>query len=152
MPPLDPGAIKQAMVQIRDELAATGKSALVDVAQLDKFADDVKTLAAESSQSVLDVLTGVATGVAAKGGKLVVGTGQAIATSIRLLGQQGHSVITDYGSLLHDMATKGFWSSIAGSLQHQLRVTQNQFVPERVTWTEIALTFGRLRKAPWRLN
>jgi hypothetical protein len=151
MPPLDPRAIKEAVSKISGDIASTGKTAFVDVAQLDKFAEDVKHLAAQSSQSVLDVLTGVATGAAVKGGKLVMGTGQALATSIRLLGEQGHSVLSDYGALLQDMSTKGFWSSIAGSLRHQFQVTHNQFVPERVTWTEIALTFGKLRKAPWRM-
>jgi hypothetical protein len=150
MPPLEPGAIRAAVADISAEIATTGKTALVDVAQLDKFAADVKHLADQSSQSVLDVLTGVATGAAAKGGKLVIGTGQALATSIRMLGEQGHSVLTDYGALLHDIATKGFWSTLAGSLGHQLRVSHNQFVPEKLTWTEIALTFGKLRKAPWR--
>ena len=151
MPPLDPAAIKDAVSKISIDIASTGKAALFDVAQLDKFAEDVKHLAAQSSQSVLDVLTGIAAGTAAKGGKLVIGTGQALATSIRMLGAQGHSVLSDYGGLLHDMSTKGFWSSIAGSLRHQLQVTHNQFVPERVTWTELGLSFGKLKKAPWRI-
>jgi hypothetical protein len=73
-------------------------------------------------------------------------------TSIRLLGEQVGGALTDYGNLLHDMSTKGFWTSLAGSLTHQLRVTQNQFVAERVTWTEIGLSFGRLAHAPWRLR
>jgi hypothetical protein len=151
MPPIDPAAIKEAVAKIRDEVASTGKAAFVDVAQLDKFAEDVKRLAERSSHSVLDVITGVATGAAAKGGKFVMGTGQALATSIRMLGGQAHSVLADYGTLVNQIATKGFWSTIAGSLHHQFVVTHNQFVPERVTWTEIGLTLGRLRKAPWRM-
>ena len=101
---------------------------------------------------MLDVLTGLATQTAAKGGKLVIGTGQALVTSIRLLGEQVGGALADYGELLHGMTTRGFWSSLAGSLGHQLRVTQNQFVAERVTWTEIGLTFGKLARAPWRLR
>jgi hypothetical protein len=152
MPPLEPAQIKEAIEQIRLDLATAGKTAIVDVAQLDKFAEGVKVLASQSSQSALDVLTGIATQAAAKGGRLVLGTGQALATSIRLLGQQAHGAISDYGTLLQQMATSGFWSSIARSLTDQFRVTQNQFVPERVTWTEIGLTFGALKNAPWRLR
>jgi hypothetical protein len=152
MPPLKPTEIKQALEDIRKDLASTGTTALVDVAQLDKFAEDVKALAVQTSQKPLDVLTGIATQAAAKGGKLVLGTGQAIATSIRMLGEQAENVIADYGKLLHEMATKGFWLSIAQSLASQLRVTQNHFVPERVTLTEIGLTFGKLKNASWRLR
>jgi hypothetical protein len=152
MPPLRPAEIREAIDQIRGDLAATGKTALVDVAQLDRFAADVKALAATSSQSALDVLTGLAAQTAARGGRLVRGTGQALATSIRMLGEQAQHALGDYGTLLQEMATKGFWTSIAGSLGEQLRMTQNQFVPERLTWTEIGLTFGRLRNATWRLR
>jgi hypothetical protein len=152
MPPLKPAEIKDALSQISLDLASTGKAAIVDVAQLDKFAEDVKSLAAQSRQSVLDVLTGIAMKASAQGGRLVLGTGQALATSVRMIGDQAHKMLSDYGVLLKDMATRGFWSSIASSLTDQLHVTQNQFVPERVTWTEIGLTFGKLRNAPWRLQ
>lgn len=152
MPPLRPAEIKDAIEKIRLEIEATGRTALVDVAQLDRFADDVRSLAAQSSQSALDIITGVATQAATKSGKLVLGTTQALATSIRLVGEQAQNMISDYGSLLQDLATRGFWKSIATSLSHQLRVTQNQFVPERLTWTEIGLSLGRLKNAPWRLR
>jgi hypothetical protein len=150
MPPLRPAEIKDAIAQLKADIASTSMTAIVDVAQIDRFADDVRSVATASSQSPLDVLTGIATQAAAQGGKLVLGTGQAVATSIRLLGEQTESVLTDYGRLLRDMATKGFWASIAGTLRDQLRTTQNQFVPERLTMTEIALSLGRLRNAPWR--
>lgn len=152
MPPLKLAEMKDAMAQITHEIAETGKTAVVDVAQLDRFAEDVRNLAVQSSQSVLDVLTGLATQTAAKGGKLFVGTGQALATSVRMLGEQAGGMLKDYGGLIQEMATKGFWSSIAGSVVEQLRLTQNQFVPERLTWTEIALTFGMLRNATWRIR
>jgi hypothetical protein len=152
MPPLKIADIKEAMSQIQHDIATTSRTAVVDVAQLDKFAHDVKQIATQSHQSVFDVLTGLATQTAAKGGRLVAGTGQALATSIRLVGEQAGSVLSDYGALLHEMTTKGFWSAIASSVIGQLRLTQNQFVPERLTWTENALTFGRYRKAPWRVT
>jgi hypothetical protein len=152
MPPLKLDEMKAAVADIRHDLAATSRTAVVEVAQLEKFAEDVKTLAAQSSQSVFDVITGIATQAAAKGGKLMAGTGLALATSVRLLGEQAQGVLKDYAGLLHEMTTKGFWSAIAGSVTDQLRLTQNQFVPERLTWTEIALTFGRLRNASWRVR
>jgi hypothetical protein len=152
MPPLRPAEIKEAISQLKLDLASTGKAAVVDVAQLDRFAEDVKSLASQTSQSALDVLTGIATQAATKSGNFVLGTGQALATSVRMLGEQTQSVLVDYGQLLQELTTKGFWSSIAGSLAGQLRLTQNTFVPERLTWTEIALSLGRLKKAPWRLG
>jgi hypothetical protein len=152
MPPLKPNEIKEAIADLKLNMASASRTAVVDVAQLDKFAEDVRKLASQSDQSVLDILTGLATQTAAKGGKLVIGTGQALVTSIRLLGEQVGGALSDYGELVHGMMTRGFWSSLAGSLGHQLRVTQNQFVAERVTWTEIGLTFGKLGRAPWRLR
>jgi hypothetical protein len=152
MPPLKPAEIKEAIEQLKLEMTTAGKTAVVDVAQIDRFAEDVKSLAAQSSQSALDVITGIATQAATKSGKLVLGTTQALATSVRLVGEQAHGMLSDYGKLLHEMTTRGFWSSIATSLTEQFRVTQNQFVAERLTWTEIALSFGRLKNAPWRLR
>jgi hypothetical protein len=152
MPPLKPAEIKAALADLRSDLASASKAAVVDVAQLERFAEDVRALAEKSSQPALDVLTGIAMQAAAKGGRLVLGTGQAVATSIRLLGKQAWSVADDYRNLLHQLATKGFWTSIAASLKDQLMLTGNQFVPERLTWTETALTLGLLRKAPWRLK
>ena len=89
MPPLKPDEIKEAIADLKLNIASAPARPLVDVAQLDKFAEDVRKLAAQSSQSVLDVLTGLATQTAAKGGKLVLGTGQALVTSIRLARRAG---------------------------------------------------------------
>ena len=151
MPPLKLDEIKQAMSEITHDLAPRpARPSSTSRSSTSSPRTSGSSRRSPRNRS-LDVLTGLATQTAAKGGKLVLGTGQALATSIRLLGEQigARSGLRrappgddDQGLLVLDR----------GSLSHQLRLTQNQFVPERLTWTEIGLTFGKLAHAPWRVR
>ncbi len=152
MPPLRIEDLRQQLEEIRAEFASASKTAVFDVAQIDKLAAGVEDLAKTSGQSVFEVVTGLAVQAAAKSGRLVLGTGAAAALSVKSLAKHlVRDVFLDYQELLDGLSEKGLFRSLTETLGPHVRATQRNFAFEKLTWTEFALSFGRLRRAPWRL-
>ncbi len=153
LPPLRIEDMRAQLAEIRAELASASKTAIFDVAQIDKLAEGVESLAKDTGQSVFEVITGLAVQAAAKGGKFVIGTGAAAALSVKALAKHlVRDVFLDYQSLLDELEEKGLFRALAETLHPHVRATQRNFSFERLTWTEIGLSFGKLRNARWRVQ
>ncbi len=152
-PPLSVDDLKRSLQQISDELVACGRTAVQDVAQLEKLVSGVRKVAADSKRSLLDVMTGLAVATAGKSGRLVLGTSTAAVASVRAVSRRFYTgVVRDYQSLLDDIADRGLFCMMAETLAPHVRAAERNFAFAKLTTTENLLTRGRYRFAPWRLR
>lgn len=137
LPPIDAKDLKQQVQTISDELATTGKSAVGDVAQFDRMAQDVLELAHRTKRPVLEVLTSLATSSAEKAGTLFTGSGVAASASLKAVHKHiSQPTIDDYAAQLAEIREKGVFKSILENLAPHIRSTDSNFSTDLVTWTE----------------
>jgi len=59
-------------------------------------------------------------------------------------------VVLDYFNSLAVIRKVGLYRSLYKTWKPYIKATRGNFDPRKLTFIELGLSFGRLRKAPWR--
>lgn len=151
MPPLSVDAMKETVNGIRDEMHAGGR-AMLDTADLDGLANNIRELAEDADHSLLETTGAVATGSLRGAGNIIkgglIGAGATVKFAGRIIWDD---VLGDYGRSIQKMYRRGFYGAVRGFVRPQSRSLHRLFAYPFLTFTEIALSLGRWRKAAWKL-
>jgi hypothetical protein len=150
MPPLGVAEMKATVATLRDELGATGASA-ASAADLDALADDVRGLADHADRGLLETAAALALGTARGAGSVAKGVVVGTGATIGIVGRHvWEDVVMDYGRTIRKVYRRGFTGSLGLFLRPLTRSHRRGFAWRFLTFTEIALSLGRWRRAEWR--
>lgn len=150
MPPISLKDMKETVNHLRTEMESVSVHA-ASVADLDGLATGLRKLASDADRSLLDTTAAVATGALRTTGNLIVGTAVTTTTTMRFVGRGIGDVLSDYRRSLRQIHRLGFFGSLRRFLRPQTRASRRLFAYPFLTYTEIGLSLGRWRSAPWRL-
>ena len=150
MPPLSVDDMKSTILGIGKEMKEGG-SAVLDVADVDGLAGDITKLARDANHSVLETTGAVALGTMKGAGNILLGGLVTAGTTVKFVGNVvWNDVLGDYGNTIRKIYRRGFYGSVRKFLRPQVRSYQNLFAYRFLSVTELFLSFGAWRKAPWR--
>jgi len=149
-PPLTLDEIKSTVSGIREEISDVAGVTILETAQIDKLAEDLKGLTDQGRHSLLEVTSAVAIGAVEKTGNLLAGTAWGAVTSVRIVGEHLWSdVVMDYVQAINRIHRIGYYGSLLKFVRPHSRSWGRLFSRSFLTWTEIGLSLGRWRKAEW---
>jgi hypothetical protein len=152
-PPLEFEALKKNVASVREELEAVGATALESLPDLDRVAEELRTLAHRDDASLLETVGTLAVGTWAKAERLVGAGVAGITGSFTILGRRAwNDVVGDWLDTLARVRRRGVRGALRRFLRPQGRSAGILFDPRFVTLTERALSANRWAKAPWRLD
>lgn len=152
MPPLSVASMKETVGSLRDELHGVGSAALEAAPDVDQLATDLMALAKDEERSLAEITSGVAVSSVRSVGSAVVGGLVGVGAVATVAGRRvWEDVVLDYGKTIDRMRRLGF----AGCLRRVaspprrslLRLGHYRFL----SMTELVLSLGSWRKAPWRM-
>ena len=151
MPPLSIDDMKQAITGVGEEMLS-GANAALDVAGVDDLAEDISKLAHDANHSLLETTGAVAVGTMKGAGNILVGGLVGVGATVKFVGDVvWNDVLSDYGKTIKQIYRRGFYGSVRKFLKPQTRAYRNLFNYRFLSVTEMILSFGLWRKAPWRL-
>jgi hypothetical protein len=153
VPPLALDDMKRTVSGLRDEMRGVGRSVGQQAAAMDELAREVTGLAGRTHRTLLETGAAVALGTARTTGRLVVGGVVGAGATVRILGRRAwQDVVVETGRTIREIARRGFWGSLRAWTAPQAQSRRALFAWRFLTFTEIGLSLGRWRKAPWRLS
>lgn len=151
MPPLSVDAMKETLGGLKDEMEAGG-TALLKTADVDGLAEEITSLARDADHSLLETTGAVAIGSLKGAGNIIrgslIGAGATVKFVSRIVWDD---VLGDYGRSIQKMYRRGFYGGVRGFLRPQARSMRALFSYRLLSWTELVLSLGLWRKAPWKL-
>ncbi|MBN2491539.1 MAG: hypothetical protein JXQ29_11885 [Planctomycetes bacterium] len=155
-PPLNVQDLRRTVAELRAQAGKTqaGLGRMIPTAEdLGRLLGEMRAVAAEQHRSLLEVSTGMALHVLGKAERLATGTAFGVIKGLEVGARMAYrEVALDYFRSLEAIRREGLYRSVYRTWQPYLRATRRNLAPEKLTWTELALTFGRLRRAAWRLR
>jgi len=155
-PPLNVEDLKQTVRDIREKAGKAqegiGKVVMTreDMARL---MDEMRSVSREQGRSLFEVSTGMALHWMGKAERVATGTALGLFKGVEVGARMAYrEVILDYFSSLDTIRKVGLYRSLYTTWKPYLRATRRNFDPRVLTYTELALTFGKLRKAAWRMR
>jgi hypothetical protein len=155
-PPLNVEDLKRTVRDIRDQAGKTqegiGKVVMTreDMARL---MDEMRTVSREQGRSLFEVSTGMALHWMGKAERMATGTAMGVFKSVEVGARMAYrEVVLDYFNSLETIRKVGLYRSLYQNWKPYLSATRRNFNPRVLTFTELALSFGQLRKAAWRVR
>lgn len=150
-PPLSLAEMRESVRTLRENVVEVGDTTIRETARLDELAGRIRGMASTSGRSVLEVAGGVAAGAMRSTTSLVGGTLHGAASAARIVGRHLWSgVVMDYAGTARRMHRLGFHRALLRFFRPHTRAWVRIFGYGYLTWTEIGLSLGRWRTAPWR--
>jgi hypothetical protein len=150
-PPLSVEELRRTVLALRDEARRIDVEQVLSAADLERLWSAVRETAAPEGRSLLEASTGLALGSLARLGDFGVLLGRSALATARAGGQLfWRELVQGYLDAAEDIRRRGFFATLHRALRPQTRGTARSFDPRRPSWTELALTFGRWRRASWR--
>ena len=152
-PPLSLGEMKATVSALKEEVGGVTETAIMETADLDGLARDLLDLRHQADRSLLELSAAIAAGTWRTASNIVLGTAVGTTATVRILGARlWKDVVLDYRDAARSIWRRGFYGSIRSFLRPQTRSYRRLFAWPFLTLTEIGLSLGRWRKAPWRLG
>ena len=150
MPPLSLADMQATVATLGKEMKSGGE-AVLRTADLDGIARDLTKLAKDADHSLLETTGALALGTMRTAGNVLRGGVVTAGATARFVGQVvWRDVLGDYGRTLQKIYRRGFYGSVRGFLRPQARSYRSLFAYRLLSFTELALSLGRWRRAPWR--
>lgn len=151
MPPLSVADMKNTITGIGREMKSGGK-AMLSTADVDGLAKDVTDLARNANHSLLETTGAVALGTMRTAGNVLKGGLVTAGATAKFVGRVvWHDVMGDYGRTIRKIYRRGFYGSVRNFTRPQFRSWRNLFAYRFLSVTELLVSFGRWRKAAWRI-
>jgi hypothetical protein len=150
MPPVSRDQMLEAVRSLRGELEALAGSGL-QVADLDRLARQVTSLARDSKRSLVETTAAVAAGTVRTVHQLVAGTVHGTRAALRFASRNAGEILDDYGAAVQALRERGMGGAVRDFLLPLRRSQQSLFAYNFLSGTETVLSFGRWRRAAWRL-
>jgi len=142
--------MKATLAEVGREMKSGGK-AVLKTADLDGIARDLTNLAEQADHSLLETTGALALGTMRTAGNVLKGGVVTAGATARFVGRVvWQDVLGDYGRTLKRIYRRGFYGSVRTFLRPQARSYRNLFGYRFLSFTEIGLSLGRWRRAPWR--
>jgi hypothetical protein len=150
-PPLSVDELKRTVLALRDEAQRIDVEKVISARDLEALWSAVRESAAHEQRSVLEASAGIALGSLARLGAFGQMLGRSALATARAGGQLfWRELVASYLDSAREIQQRGFFATLHRALAPQTRGTRRSFDPRRVSWTEIALSFGSYRRASWR--
>ncbi len=118
---------------------------------MNKLADELLEVARLENRSLLEVSTGLATYVSGKAARGAYGAGVGLVKGVEVGARMAYrEIVQDYLEGLADVRRIGLYALIAKGLAPYAGATRANFHPMTLSITELILSFGLWRNAPWR--
>lgn len=153
-PPLDLDEMKASLAKLRKHAGDVDVGKLAPtVEDLNRLLDEMNTVAEEQGRSLWEISTGMALHFADQAEGLVTGTAVGLWKGIEVGARMAYrEVVVDYFDGLESIRKQGLYRFMYRTWRPYWKATHGNFDTRRVTWTEIALTFGKIKDAPWRVR
>ena len=149
MPPFSLSEMKKTVTGLRDEIGSVAGSTL-DAADVESLIKDVRATAGKTNRSLLQTTAAVATGALETTGTVIVGAAVGTTATLKFLGRNVGDILGDYGRSAQRIQRLGFYGSLRTFLRPHTRSSRRLFAYGFLTYTEIGLSLGRWKNAPWR--
>ena len=155
-PPLNVADLKKTVRDLREQASQTqdglGRMA-VTPEDMTRLFDEMRAVAREQGRSLLEVSTGMALHLVGRAERLATGTALGIFKGVEVGMRMAYrEVVLDYFQSLETIRREGLYRSLFRTWRPYMHALRRNFDPCHLTFTELALTFGRLGKATWRLR
>lgn len=151
LPPLSVAALRRAAADVRANLAGVDVRGAVGVEDLERLLSELRAAADAEGRSILAVSGGVAGFALARARALVRGVTLGALAGARTGGRiLFRELVLSYADDLAEVRRRGLARALREAAAPWAQAGVSNFDGRRVTWTEIALSFGRLGRAPWR--
>ena len=151
-PPLSLDAMKETVRGVRDGLDDVGGTALSQVPDIDRLAEELRSVANASDHSLIETAGALGVGAMRTAGNVlaggIVGTGAVLKFVHKTVWD---NTFKDYFRTMKRIKRRGFYGAVRQILRPQSRSLRAVFHFRFVTWTERLLSFWRWARAPWRL-
>lgn len=153
-PPLNVADLKQTVTELREHAEMTGGGlgkVLVTPDDMGRLLTEMREVAAEQGRSLLEVSTGMAIHLAGRAERLATGTAVGLMKGVEVAARMAYrEVVVDYFDALDSIRRDGLYRAMNRELSPYWAATRGNFDPRRLTFTELGLSAGRLRRATWR--
>lgn len=148
-PPLSLAEMKATVEALRGGLGEVADSTW-SLADVEGLARQLQEVSEASKRSLLEVTTAAAVGAVKSTGQLVASAAVGTYTTVRFVGRGLGDTLKDYAASLGRLHRLGFHRALSSFMVPLVRSRRRNFDYRFLTFTEIGLSFGAWRKAPWR--
>lgn len=150
-PPLSLEQMRAIAQSVKDGATDMDQGAAGLAQDLNKLSDELVEVARLEGRSLLEVSTGLATYVSGKAARGAYGAGMGVVKGVEVGARMAYrEIVGDYLEGLQEVRRVGLYSLIAQGLAPYAGATQANFHPMTLSITELILSFGIWRNAPWR--
>ena len=150
-PPLSVTEMRETVQAMKAHLQDVSRTATDEAGRIDDLAREIQRLALVEHQGILEITAAVAAGALHTTRKLVTGTAWTTVAGLGVLGRRFYTdVVLDYAAAVTRIHRLGLSRAVASFLRPHTRAWRRVWGFPYLTWTEIGLSLGRWRRAPWR--
>ena len=153
-PPLNVEDLKNTVKDLREKAAAAGEDlgkVIMTPKDMAKLMDEMRTVSREQGRSLWEVSTGMALHLTGKAERLATGTAMGVYKGVEVGARMAYrEVVLDYFTSLAVIRKVGLYRSLYRTWKPYIKAARGNFDARKLTFTELGLSFGALRKASWR--
>ena len=153
-PPLNVEDLKNTVKDLREKAESAGEDlgkVVMTPADMAKLMDEMRSVSREQGRSLWEVSTGMALHISSQAERLATGTAFGLFKGVEVGARMAYrEVVLDYFTSLNVIRKEGLYRSLYKAWNPYVKATRGNFNPRKLTFTELGLSLGKLRKAAWR--